>query len=300
MQSVAYALQAQLGYRPDQIKLSLFGEAGAAKILVTGTGHQRMASFQQQVTLEPGETIVDLVRRATVIGMAHIDPYITALNEMQTHADDKNFAHAEAIVRFALAALPPTPESFERSLLENLNGLMALFRNDAKAAHEWLERAEASCPDNTLADAVTSVNTAFADLQLDHDAEAVRHMEWLLREKPPADKVLLSTAYMTMAAGQLGVHDVDGADLSIAKAIEAYPEASSAYDLWADIKREKGDEAQAARLHRKALENSVSFENYGEIAALYFRMAWRENQPVMRSPFSNPDLGGLQGAGRNQ
>ena len=122
----------------------------------------------------------------------------------------------------------------------------------------------------------------------------------LLRDKPPTDKVLLSTAYMTLAAAQLGVHDVNGADRAIAKAIEAYPEASSAYDLWSDIKREKGDEAQAELLHRKALENSVSFENYGEIAALYFRMAWRNDQPVMRSPFSNPTLGGVHLSGRGK
>lgn len=298
MQAVAYALQAQLGYRPDQIKVSLFGEGGAAKVLVTGTGHQRMTSFQQQLTLEPGETIVDLLQRAAVVGMAHIDPYITALNEMQSHAGDKDFTHAQTIIKFAMAGLAPTPQSFERSLFENLNGLIALFNGDAKAAHDWFERAEASCPDNTIADAVTSVNAAFAELQIDHDREAADHIEMLLRDKPPTDKVLLGTAYMTLAAAQLGLHDVNGADRTIAKAVEAYPEASGAYDLWSDIKREKGDAAQAERLHRKALENSVSFENYGEIAALYFRLAWRNDQPVMRSPFSNPTLGGVHASQR--
>ncbi len=298
MQAVAYALQAQLGYRPDQIKVSLFGEGGAAKVLVTGTGHQRMTSFQQQLTLEPGETIVDLLQRAAVVGMAHIDPYITALNEMQSHAGDKDFTHAQTIIKFAMAGLAPTPQSFERSLFENLNGLIALFNGDANAAHDWFERAEASCPDNTIADAVTSVNAAFAELQIDHDREAADHIEMLLRDKPPTDKVLLGTAYMTLAAAQLGLHDVNGADRTIAKAVEAYPEASGAYDLWSDIKREKGDAAQAERLHRKALENSVSFENYGEIAALYFRLAWRNDQPVMRSPFSNPTLGGVHASQR--
>ncbi len=298
MQAVAYALQAQLGYRPDQIKVSLFGEGGAAKVLVTGTGHQRMTSFQQQLTLEPGETIVDLLQRAAVVGMAHIDPYITALNEMQSHAGDKDFTHAQTIIKFAMAGLAPTPQSFERSLFENLNGLIALFNGDANAAHDWFERAEASCPDNTIADAVTSVNVAFAELQIDHDREAADHIEMLLRDKPPTDKVLLGTAYMTLAAAQLGLHDVNGADRTIAKAVEAYPEASGAYDLWSDIKREKGDAAQAERLHRKALENSVSFENYGEIAALYFRLAWRNDQPVMRSPFSNPTLGGVHASQR--
>jgi len=74
MQSLAYALQAQLGYRTDQIKITVYGEGGTAKVLVTGTGQQRMTSFQQQLTLEPGETIVELLQRASVVGIAHIDP----------------------------------------------------------------------------------------------------------------------------------------------------------------------------------------------------------------------------------
>ena len=300
MQSVAYALQAQLGYRIDQIKITLYGEGGSAKVLVTGTGQQRMTSFQQQLTLEPNETIVELLERASVIGIAHIDPYVTALNQMQIHADDKNFTVAQTIIKYAMETLPPTPLNFERSLFENLNGLIALFNGDTKAAQDWFARAEASCPDHTSADAVSSLNAAFAEIQLDHDQDAVNRMQRLLRDKPPTDKVLLSTAYMTLAAAQLGVQDPKAADISIAKAIEVYPEGSSAYDLWSDIKREQGDVAQADQLHSKALENSVKFENYGEIAALYFRLAWRENQPVMRSPFSNPTLGGVHATVRGK
>jgi tetratricopeptide (TPR) repeat protein len=300
LQSVAYALQAQLGYRIDQIKITLYGEGGSAKVLVTGTGQQRMTSFQQQLTLEPNETIVELLQRASVIGIAHIDPYVTALNQMQSHADDKNFTVAHTIIKYAMETLPPTPLNFERSLFENLNGLIALFNGDTKAAQDWFARAEASCPDNTSADAVSSLNAAFAEIQLDHDQDAVNRMQRLLRDKPPTDKVLLSTAYMTLAAAQLGVQDPKAADISIATAIEVYPEGSSAYDLWSDIKREQGDVVEAERLHSKALENSVQFENYGEIAALYFRLAWRENQPVMRSPFSNPTLGGVHATVRGK
>jgi tetratricopeptide (TPR) repeat protein len=298
MQSVAYALQAQLGYRTDQIKVSLYGEGGTAKVLVTGTGRQRMTSFQQHLTLEPGETIVGLIERAAVVGMAHLDPYLTALYQIQSHAEDKDFTTALTISKYAMAALPPTPVNFERSLFENLNGLIALFNGDANAAHDWFVRAQASCPDRTSADAVTRLNAAFTEIQLDHDADAVARMQALLRDMPPTDKVLLSTAYMTLAAAQLGVQETDAADRSIAKAIEIYPEGSSAYDLWSDVRRERGDVAEAERLHLKALENSELFENYGEIAALYFRLAWRNNQPVMRSPFRNPTLGGVHATER--
>jgi Tfp pilus assembly protein PilF len=179
--------------------------------------------------------------------------------------------------------------NFERSLFENLNGIIALFRGDAKLADEWFERAGRSSPDNVAA----QLNSAFADMQLDLDEVAVNRVEALLLDHPPTDKVLLATAYMTLAAAQLGTSDAAAADRTIAKAIEADPETSTAYDLWADIKLEMGQELQADALRRKALENSDSFENYSEIAALYFRLAWRDHQPVMRSPFSNPSLGGV-------
>jgi tetratricopeptide (TPR) repeat protein len=294
MQALAYALQAQVGYRPDEIKLSLYAEGGTAKVLVSGTGHKRMASFQQLLTLEPGETVIALVQRASVIGMAHIDPYITALSEVQSHADDKDFSDAETVIRFALAGLPPTPVNFDRSLFENLNGIIALFRGDAKTADQWFERAGRSSPDNVVA----QLNSAFADMQLDLDEVAVNRVEALLLDHLPTDRILLATAYMTLAAAQLGTHDAAAADRTIAKAIEADPEGSSNYDLWADIKLEMGQELQADALRRKALENSDSFENYSEIAALYFRLAWRDHQPVMRSPFSNPTLGGVHAPAR--
>jgi tetratricopeptide (TPR) repeat protein len=290
MQSVAYALQAQLGSRPDQIKFTLFGEDGTAKVLVTGIGRQRMQSFQQELVLQSGETLVGLLQRAAVVGMAHLDPYLTALNEMLSHAEDKNFTTAQAIIDYSLATLPPTPEHFERSLFENLNGLIALFNGDAAAAHEWFYRADASSPVGSTAETVIWLNYCFADIQSDHDAGAAKDIEELLRDKPPTDKILLSTAYMTQAAAYLGSQRSEDADRAIAKAIAAYPEGAIAYDLWADVKRERGEATEADRLHHKALENSNRFENYGEIAALYFRLAWRNNAPVMRSPYSNPKL----------
>ena len=58
----------------------------------------------------------------------------------------------------------------------------------------------------------------------------------------------------------------------------------------AELKEQRGDAAAAARLNRQALQNTVSFENFGEMAPLYFHLAWRDNEPVVRSKFSNPTV----------
>src|SRR6266700_5946703 len=83
LQSVALALQAQLGYHPEQIKLTLLNEDGAIRMLVNGSGlggRIRTPAFQEQLTLQPGETLAALVHRAALLGMTRIDPYTTSLH----------------------------------------------------------------------------------------------------------------------------------------------------------------------------------------------------------------------------
>jgi Tfp pilus assembly protein PilF len=96
---------------------------------------------------------------------------------------------------------------------------------------------------------------------------------------------------MTWGAALLGLRDAQGADQMLAKSIEINPTTSAGYDLWADVKRQKGDIPAAERLHRRALENSVLFENYAEVATLWFKLAWQNNAPLSRNQFSNPGPG---------
>src|ERR1700680_750492 len=105
-------------------------------------------------------------------------------------------------------------------------------------------------------------------------------MPELVRIAPTSNNVLLATAYMTWAAGLLGLHDVPAADRMLAKATQIDPDSSSAFGLWAEAKRLASDGAAADKLDRTAREASSKLENYSEVAALYFQLAWRDNQPV--------------------
>ena len=284
MEDIAYALQAKVGYQPDQIRIALFNEGGTAKVLVTGSGRHWVGAFEQEIEQQKGETVIALLHRAALVGMARIDPYLTALNMMQRHSVDKDFSDVDSLIIFAKSQLPPTPINAERSLYENLQGIMALFRGNQEDAHRWFQFAIKSNPGS----AVAVLNLAFADLQLGHFAEAADRMGDLVRRMPAADNLLMSTAYVTWAAARLGQRDVAGADQMLAKAIAINPDTAIAWDLRADVKREKGDAEAAAQLRQKALEASKGFENYAEIATLYFQLAWRDNQPVTRSMFANP------------
>jgi tetratricopeptide (TPR) repeat protein len=284
LQSLAYALQAQVGLEPDDIRLALYSENGVAKVLVSGNGSGRGITFEQVVIQNQNETVVALVHRAALVGLALFDPYITALNLMRRHELDKDFSDVQSLVEYTKAKLPPKPVSADRSLLENMQGIMALFGGDPSVAHAWFERAAASSPANVIA----QLNLAFADLQIDHYRDAADRMQVLLADGPPADPIVAGTAYMTWAGALLGLGDVNGADRLMLQATKVNPQSAVAFNLWSDVKREKGDPETASLLRQKALDVSDSFENYAEVAALYFQLAWRNHQPMITSQFRNP------------
>jgi len=219
-------------------------------------------------------------------GGSQLAPYSTALYLINQHASDKDFTDVVALIEHAKALLPPTPTSFDRALLDNLLGLVALFGNDPPAARKAFDEAMTDDPTNP----VPVLNAAFADLLFNEYQKAADRIAELLRLARPSNKVLLATAYMTWAAARMGLGDLAGADRMLAIATQTNPESSSAFGLWAEAKRLEGDDAAASRLHRTALEKTATFENYSEVAALYFRLSWRDNEPVIRNQFANPGV----------
>ena len=287
--SVALAFQAQLGYEPERIKVSLLSEKGTVKVLVSGSGlggRIRTPPFQELIVPQPDESVVSMVHRAAVFGVAKIDPYFTALYLVGDHAQDRDFSEVRKLIDQAKEHLPPTPVNFDRSLLENLQGVIELFNNKPTEADAWFHRAATSDPDGV----VPQLNSAFVDVQQDRDREAAEHMERLIRANPPADRALLCTAYMTWAAALAGLHDQAGADAKLALAIKADPDSATAWQFWSEIKRQAGETTVADDLHEKALQHSAVFENYSEVAALYFKLAWAQDQPIVPNQFSTVQM----------
>jgi tetratricopeptide (TPR) repeat protein len=229
---------------------------------------------------------VSVVHRAAVFGVAKIEPYFTALYLIEAHAQDHNFAEVEGLIEQVNSQLPPTPVNFDRSLLENLQGIIQLSNNKPIEAAAWFHRAAASDPEGDA----PLLNGAFVDVQQGRYREATEHMDQLLSTKPPTDETLLCTAYMTWGAALVGLQDPAGADAKLARATEVNPESATAWQLWSEIKRMAGDSAAADALHAKALKYSAGFENYAEVAALYFKLAWSKDQPIVPNEFSTMQL----------
>jgi tetratricopeptide (TPR) repeat protein len=283
---IAYALQAQFGYAPDRLRLALYLEHGELRGQVSGIT-RNIGTFRQVITPYKDEPLLPFVRRCALWSASRIAPYATALYLLQKHSTDKDFTDVFALIDHTKSELPPTPVSFDKSVLDNLRGIALLFQNKPAAAQEAFDLAMAEDPSNPVAE----INAAFADLQLDKYQQGTDRMRSLIHDRPPANKMLLATAYMTLAAAEMGgLHNLPEADRMLAKATELAPDSAAAFYLWAELKGLQGDNASAARYERQAQLNTATFENYGEVAALYFHLSWRNNEAVTLSKFTNPTI----------
>lgn len=285
VQTVAFALQGALGYDPDRLRFSLYSDNGQLSALVSGGSHH-IAAFSNVMTPEKNEPLLAFVQRCALWGVSQLAPYSTTLYLLQQHAADGKFDDVTALAQHAMALLPPTPRSFDRALFENILGLVALFKNDKQTARDEFDKAMRSDP----TDPVPFLNAAFTDLQFDENQRAADRMSQLIRLAPPQNKVLLATAYFTMGAAYMGLKDLKDADRALAAAVRVSPENSSALHLWSEEKALEGDKAASERLAHEALTQAATFENYAEVAALYFHLSWGDNEPVIRSQFTNPGV----------
>ena len=98
------------------------------------------------------------------------------------------------------------------------------------------------------------------------------------RRSAPLQEAILNT--LGTALWALG--DLDGAEAAYKRATREHPSSAGAYSYWARLLRERGDEQAAVEKEKIARVNALTFENYPEIASLYFWMSPRHNQPLVR------------------
>ena len=116
-QNLAYALQRQLGYKPDTIRFTLFLQDGAMRGYLS-VQSQRVGNSDRVMTPDRGETVIAFTQRCALWAASRLAPYASALHLLETHAADGNFTEVLALAERAKAALPPTPTSFDRSLFD--------------------------------------------------------------------------------------------------------------------------------------------------------------------------------------
>jgi tetratricopeptide (TPR) repeat protein len=285
LEDVAYALQSELGYKKDRLRLALYLEDGALRALVSGYS-SKVGSFRQVLIPSKDEKVLAFVHRCAIWGASQLSPYTTALYLLQKHATDGDFSDVVALVHQSNNKLPATPISFDRSAFDNLLGIVALLKSDAKGADSLFKQAVADYPANPVA----VLNAGFTELQQDDYKAAAARMQQLVSQSPPTNKILLATAYSTWAAAMVGLHDLDRADQLLQQATSINPDGSIGWSLLSEVMILKGNKEAAAAYHERAMLEEATFENYAEVAALYFQLSWKDNEPLIRSNFSNPSV----------
>jgi tetratricopeptide (TPR) repeat protein len=283
---VGAAVQRMMGYNPTHIRASVIVEQETTKFIVVETTAGGK-SFEITLEQRPDETVVQLIKRGALETMFQLEPYLALVHALQTAQTPAELSKVRKAIKQRQEKLPNTPLSTPRSQYENLRGIIALLDNDVDGAAENFGAAAASDPRNVVA----LLNLGFLECQRDHNAEGERIIRRIIEPAPlTRQPVLLAAAYMTWACNLMGMKDFKRADFVLAQSILVYPQTSSAYELWADLKEETGNAGEAQQLRRKARENSIYFENFAEVAMLYFELSWREKESLRRSRHSNPNL----------
>jgi hypothetical protein len=289
---VAEAWQNQIGDYPDEIVLHVYSEDGVNKVLVTGYDARRGTDFDQEVDQVKDELIVSLVRRAADTAMTHIDPYLTALNHIRNHIGDKDFKYSQDVIRFAKSRLPRKGISADRSLLENLEGMIALFSNDQNRARERFQIAVDSNPTNHVA----VINLALMDVAAKNSARAVSLLLDTVAKPEQKNAVVLSAAYLTLAVAYLDLHLPVEANAAMQQVVAYNPTNPAVAAVWAEVKRILADENGAQVLQAKAKSIDGRTGAYSEIAVLYYTVAWENGDLVLRDTFDTvaaaPDVSG--------
>ena len=183
-------------------------------------------------------------------------------------------------------ARPPRAETLvENSYLQNLLGIVALFENDRVAAEGYFRDTFRL---NTSFN-VGRLNLAFALIELDRYREALDLLTPLTSVAiipeialPGREAPLQEALHSTIGVARWGLGDLDGAEASFRTAVRYFPESEAAHVYWARLARERGRVTDALALEATARMNALTFDNYPEVANLFFWMNPKDNQPMQR------------------
>jgi tetratricopeptide (TPR) repeat protein len=277
------AFQDLFGLDPVGIKATLTTEGKRTRLEVIGEAGVR-GTFYLSLEGEEGETTVALIRRGAVEAALRLDPYHTALYYLDPLSGEPDVERAKRILDETIETLAGMPVSPYRARFRNLRGIVALLEGDKNGAATLFEQAIADNPTMVA----SHLNLAFTRVEQDRYSDAgmiVRHvLDTRRRGMKPA---LLASAHTILGVVAWSQKQYSSAERSFAAAAEHQPTVSDAYIYWGRMLKEIGQAARAREITRKGEANLPLFENYPEIALLYFWLSEKDNMPLQRRPRGN-------------
>ncbi len=229
-----------------------------------------------------------LLRRAALATMERVQPYRAALFHFDQviRAGGNDFNTVVQMAERELARPRRAEVLEERSFLQNILGIVALLHNDLDEAERRFRLSFNWNPGF----AIGRINLAFVHVQRDRYQDAIDivtpliagTLEQRFTVLGPRFGPLREAMHSTVGVALWALGDLDGAEQSFYHAAREYPDSAGAYSYWARLLLERGDAVGAAEKAEIARINALTFENYPEVANLYFWMSPRDNQPLVR------------------
>lgn len=274
------AFQDLFGMEPVAIMATLTSEGSLPRLEVVGEAGAR-GTFYLSLEAEAGEQTVSLIRRGAVEAATHLDPYHTALYLLDPPAGDPDVERGRRVLDRALAAQGGGAISPDRARLRNLRGIVALLDNDKTLAATLFERAIADDPE--LASA--HLNLAFTRVEQDRYADAAMIARHVLEARHHVLRPeLIASAHSVNGIVAWQQRQYQAAERHFAAAVKAEPAVSDAYYYWGRMLNSIGRTEEGAQKIRQGEINMAYFENYPEVAQLYFWMTVEDNVPLQRRP----------------
>lgn len=271
------AVQATLGIEMAQVTATLSSEQGRTGFVLVGSSPSgEVFDF----TLQGDDaSIRELLRKAALRTMQHIDPYQTFLYRIGNNPDAEERGR---IIKGLEAAIENTDlprDRQRRGLLRNLTGIVHLLDGDLEDAERDFLRTIRTDP--TLA--VGYNNLAFVQLQRDRFAEAIATVLRALEPEPATSRpALLASLHSVWGVAAWGMGDTATAEEKLRVAIEYSPLSPGPHMYLAGMLERMGRHEEAARERALGHADLAYFQEYPEIANLYFWMSPDRNVPLTR------------------
>ncbi len=283
LKNATAAFQDLFGLHPVKIVATLTTESTQPRLEVVGEAGER-GSFYLSLEAETGETAVSLIRRGAIGAATRLDPYHTALYLLDPPVGEPDIAQAKRVLDEAIAAQAPTTINTIRGRFRNLRGIVALLEEDKTAAAKLFEQAIADDPDLIAA----RLNLAFTRVEQDRYADAgmiTRHILQTRQKGLPT--ALVSAANTIGGVVARSQKDYAAAERLFAAAVDAQPEVTDANIYWGRMLTETGRAEEGQKRILRGEANQSAFENYAEVATLYFWLTEKDNEPLRRRPRGN-------------
>lgn len=279
------ALQDLLGLDRPRVAASIVNPAPNRSRLLINSTSVRSGVFSLEIETDGGPEA--LLRRGAIETMEQFEPYRSALFhfEQSILAANNDFSRTKAVAERELARPIRAETLLERSYIENLLGIVALMENDRAAAER---RFRSSFRTNTTFN-IGRLNLGFVLIELDRYQDALDILTPLVPIGLTAAAVsstrwapLMEALHTTIGVARWGLGDLDGAEESFRTATWAFPETEAGFTYWARLLTERGRTAEAEEKAAIARTNALTFDNYPEVANLFFWMNAKDNQPLAR------------------